>query len=126
MTDQWVPKSFIGDIVSVEYEEKPSLIKKPHAPDAFTWGGETYCVATLISAWVDYTRRGRMARNMRPEHLTSAARRGSWGVGRFYFRVLTARGRCFDLYYDRAPEEAGDRGGHWYLYRELERVTDES
>jgi hypothetical protein len=28
-------------------------------------------------------------------------------------------GRVFDIYYDRAPEAAGDRAGHWYLFREM-------
>ncbi len=60
-----------------------------------------------------------MAANMQPAHLATAARRGSWGVGRLYFRLRTDRG-VFDLYYDRAPEAAGDRAGHWYLWRQVE------
>ncbi len=53
--------------------------------------------------------------------LKKARRRGSWGVGRFYFRLETEGGRVFDLYYDRAPKDAGDRRGQWVLWRELER-----
>lgn len=60
-----------------------------------------------------------MARNMRASSARKAARRGSWGVGRFYFRVRTEEKRVFDLYYDRAPKDAGDRIGHWYIWREL-------
>ena len=60
-----------------------------------------------------------MARNMQEAHLREASRRGSWGVGRFYFRVRTENGRIFDIYYDRAPEEAADRKGHWFIWREL-------
>ncbi|NIN66282.1 MAG: hypothetical protein GTO63_16635 [Anaerolineae bacterium] len=56
---------------------------------------------------------------MQPEHLRSVRRFGSWGVGRFYFRVRVEDGRVFDLYYDRAPKDAADRQGHWYLWREL-------
>lgn len=60
-----------------------------------------------------------MAVNMRPEHAAVASRRGSWGVGRFYYRVRTDTGRVFDLYYDRAPKSADDRKGAWFLYREM-------
>jgi hypothetical protein len=56
---------------------------------------------------------------MAPAHLATATRRGSWGVGRFYFRVRTDGGGVYDLYYDRQPESAGDRAGHWYLWREV-------
>jgi hypothetical protein len=56
---------------------------------------------------------------MAPAHAATAARRGSWGVGRFYFRVRTDREEVFDLYYDREPESAGDRAGHWFLWREV-------
>ena len=93
--------------------------KKPEAPQAFDWHGTTRTVAEVISSWFDFDRKGREARNMAPAHLTTARRRGSWGVGRFYFRVRTDDGRAFDLYYDRAPESAGDRKGHWFLWREL-------
>ncbi len=60
-----------------------------------------------------------MAKNMRPEHARTAERRGSWGVGRDYYRVRTETGRLFDLYYDRAPKDARRRKGAWYLFREL-------
>jgi hypothetical protein len=60
-----------------------------------------------------------MARNMTPEHAATAERRGSWGVGRFYFRVKTEAGNIFDLYYDRSPKNVDDRKGGWYLFREL-------
>jgi len=123
MPEQWIPLHFIGDAITVEHKIPPPLLKKPDAPDSFIWKGQRFLVAEKLSAWVDYARRGRMARNMQPQHLNSALRRGSWGVGRFYFRVRTEDGRCFDLYYDRAPEEAGDRGGHWFLYRELQETT---
>jgi len=60
-----------------------------------------------------------MALNMTTEHAAVAARRGSWGVGRDYYRVRTAGGRVFDLYYDRAPKGSDDRGGGWFLFREM-------
>jgi hypothetical protein len=64
-----------------------------------------------------------MARNMRETHLRTAARRGSWGVGRDYYRVLTHTGHIFDLYYDRAPEGTNQRKRSWFLYREMSPGT---
>ncbi|MBD3349583.1 MAG: hypothetical protein GF400_10375 [Candidatus Eisenbacteria bacterium] len=114
------PIRFIAERVDVElpYESRPS--KKPAAPVAFVWRGERYAVTELLSEWRDYGRRGKMERNMRPEHAARAEQTGSWGVGRQYHRVRTDAGRIFDLYYDRAPRSATDRAGAWYLFRELE------
>jgi len=100
----------------------PLLEKKPGCPDGFTWQGETYRVAALLSEWHDYARRGRMANNMRPENTKKALRRGSVGVGRFFFRVETGDGRVFDLCYDRAVESADRRKGVWTLQQELEKT----
>jgi hypothetical protein len=69
----------------------------------------------MLETWQDFKRRGRYARNMRQEHLEVALSRGSWGVGRFHFRVLAPEGRIFQIYYDRAPDNADDRAGHWIL-----------
>jgi len=126
MTVSYLPLRFIGEDITVEYTRHPLLRKKPTAPDAFHWQNETYDVLETLSEWFDYTRRGKMARNMRAEHLERAARRGSWGVGRYYFRVRTAGGRCFDLYYDRAPMDADDRAGRWVLYREMQPADESS
>lgn len=113
------PLHFIAESITVEFAEPPTFEKKPGCPQAFTWRGQQFEVAELISEWHDYSRRGRMAGNMRPEHARTAARRGSWGVGQDYFRVRTACGRFFDLYYDRAPKSVDERKGAWFLYREL-------
>ena len=86
------PIRFIDEPISVEFDRPPTFEKRPPCPDGFTWRSETFCVVELLSEWRDYQRRGRMAVNMRPEHATLAAERGSWGVGRFYFRVRTAAG----------------------------------
>jgi hypothetical protein len=104
----------------VQFEEAPALDKMPDCPDRFVWRGQTYRVVEKLSEWHDYRRRGRMARNMSPRHLATASRRGSWGVGRDYFRVRTESGRVFDLYFDRAPRSIDERKGQWFLYRELE------
>ena len=115
------PFRFIGDEIEVAFDEPPVLEKKPGCPAAFTWRDETFRVAELISEWSDYTRRGRFARNMQPEHASVAANRGSWGVGRMYFRVRVSGKRFFELYYDRAPKDARQRKGSWFLRCELAR-----
>lgn len=113
------PLRFIGEAIQVEFDRPPALEKKPGCPDRFVWRGETYRVVEKLNEWHDYSRRGHMARNMRPEHAATAERRGSWGVGRDYFRVRTDTGGIFDLYYDRAPKTASDRKGSWFLFREM-------
>jgi len=60
-----------------------------------------------------------MARNMQPQHAAVASGRGSWGVGRDFFRVRVEGGRVFDIYYDRAPKGSEARKGAWFLYREV-------
>jgi hypothetical protein len=119
MSSAWKPRHFIGEAIAVEFDQPPLLSKKPTAPQRFIWDGEVFDIVRVESTWFDYGRRGAMARNMAPAHLKTAETRGSWGVGRTYFRVVTQGGRAFDLYYDRAPRDAGDRAGQWYLWREL-------
>jgi hypothetical protein len=119
------PLHFIGEPIEVEFDEPPLLEKKPDCPDRFTWRDETYEIAAVLNEWEDFTRRGRSARNMRPAHAAVAANRGSWGVGRTYFRVRTGGERVFDLYYDRAPKSADDRKGQWFLYREMAADDDD-
>jgi len=116
----WIPLQFIDEEVTVDFLQPPMLEKRPEAPAAFVWRGQRLRVAEVISTWFDFERTGRQARNMAPAHHEAARRRGSWGVGRYFFRVRTEDGRAFDLYFDRAPEKAGDRKGHWYLFRELQ------
>ncbi|GMR11392.1 MAG: hypothetical protein BMS9Abin28_2223 [Anaerolineae bacterium] len=115
---------FIAERVEVQFDEPPSLEKKPGCPDRFVWKEDAYQVVEKIGEWQDYNRRGRMAHNMRAEHAAIAAGRGSWGVGRFYFRVRTLSGQVFDLYYDRMPKNADDRKGAWFLYREMREIEE--
>ncbi|MGC9400436.1 MAG: DUF6504 family protein [Anaerolineae bacterium] len=113
------PKRFIAEEITVDFDKVPLLEKKPGCPDGFTWRERDYRITELLAEWHDYRRRGRMAHNMRERHARAAARRGSWGVGRDYYRVRTADGRMFELTYDRAPGDMDDRAGSWCLYREL-------
>ena len=118
MTD-FTPIHFYDHVIEPIFDVPPVLEKSPTCPQGFIWEERTYRVTEMLSEWSDFTRRGRMARNMRPSHASVAATRGSLGVGRFYFRVRTDSGQVFDLYYDRAPQDADRRKGQWFLYREL-------
>jgi len=113
------PLRFISEPIEAHFDRPPALEKRPGCPDAFTWHEARYPVVEKLSEWHDYQRRGKMAVNMRPQHAARASRRGSWGVGRDYFRVRVADGRVFELYYDRAPEDVDHRKGGWFLFREL-------
>lgn len=118
------PIHFIGQPVEVEFDRPPLLEKKPTCPSRFIWDEQTYPVVETLAEWVDYTRRGRMARNMQPQHAAVASHRGSWGVGRFFFRVRVANGQIFELYYDRAPRDADTRKGGWMLVAEYGEDSD--
>jgi len=113
------PYKFISEPIEVHFNRAPVLEKKPGSPDRFTWRGLEYTIVEVMSEWHNYQRRGRMARNMRPTHSSTAERRGSWGVGQDYYRVRTSSGRIFDLYYDRAPKDVDRRKGAWFLDREM-------
>jgi len=117
---EFQPIHFYGDPIEVRFDSPPVREKTPHCPDGFAWQGMEFRIIERLAEWTDFTRRGRMEKNMRPSHLSAAAAHGSLGVGRFYFRVRVEGGRIFDLYYDRAPKDADDRKGHWFLYREFE------
>jgi hypothetical protein len=113
------PKSrFIGQPIVVEFDKPPLFAKKPNCPDRFIWDGVTYEIVAVVGEWRDYARRGRMSDNMRPSHAAMAALRGSWGVGRYFFRVRSQDGRLFEIYYDRAPKDANSREGAWFLSKE--------
>lgn len=113
------PMRFIGEAIEAQFDRPPALDKKPGCPDAFIWRGETYRVVEKLGEWHDYGRKGRMASNMRPEHAAAAERRGSWGVGRDYFRARVESGQVFEFYYDRAPKGSKRRKGAWFLVSEL-------
>ena len=120
---QTQPLHFYDDPIQVIFKVPPTYEKKPDCPQAFTWRGETYLITEVLEEWVDYERRGRMGRNMQPAHLASARMKGSWGVGRFSFRVKVESGQFFELYYDRAPDDCDDRKGNWFLKGERKPVN---
>jgi hypothetical protein len=112
------PIHFFDEPIQVRHSASQTYEKTPTCPDGFTWREEYFSIDRLVEEWSDFTRRGKSARNMRPAHLSRASRDGSWGVGRFYFRVLVTGGRIFEIYYDRAVENCDDRKGNWFLLAE--------
>jgi hypothetical protein len=121
-----IPSKFIDEPIDVLYDIPPTYEKCPDCPSGFIWRGQTYMVTELLSEQQDHSRRGRSARNMQPAHLQMALRNGSWGVGRYCFIVRVESGQIFEIYYDRAPENAGDRKGHWILKGERAQREKES
>ena len=113
------PIKFISEPIEPIFNKPPLFEKKPLCPDGFIWDGEEFRTVNLLREWKDFTRRGRMAHNMRPVNQRKAARRGSIGVGKFHFRIEVEGGRIFDLYYDRAVLNVDDNKGTWILHQEL-------
>jgi len=117
-------KHFFSEPITVQFSSPPKHLKTPPCPDRFTWREETFDVSQCLSEGKNFSRRGRMANNMQPQHAQIASKRGSWGVGRFYFDVQTQNKRYFRFYYDRAPKDALDRTGQWVLMAELARIEE--
>ena len=111
---------FIGQEIEVRLpggESSPE--KKPPAPEAFHWQEDLFPVAELLAVWRRYGKPEVRTQGGRPPYFERSGRtQGSWGQGRVYYRVRTAGGRLFDIYYDRAPK-GQRRGGAWFLWREL-------
>ena len=112
-------KRFISEPITVSFINEPQFIKKPPCPDGFTWKNEVLSIKSCLAEWKDFSRQDRMAKNMQPQHVEIASKKGSWGVGKFYFDVQVQDGRLFRIYYDRAPKDALDRRGQWMLLAEL-------
>jgi hypothetical protein len=127
------PTHFYDHPIEPIFDTPPAREKSPDCPNGFIWEDRTYRVLEMLSSWSDFTRRGKMARNMRPAHAAVASSRGSLNVGRFYFRVRVVlssdttagqtKDQIFDIYYDRAMKNVDDRKGQWFVYRELPLVS---
>ncbi len=120
------PLHFFTEPIQAYFSQAPMLEKIPGCPDGFTWRDRSYQIIEILGEWHNYERRGRMARNMKPEHAAAAARHGSWGVGQDYYRVRVDTRQIFDIYFDRSPRDAIHRKGNWYIYRELEEQVESS
>jgi len=129
LADNYQPIHFFDNPIEPIFDTPPAREKTPDCPNGFIWEGKTYRVVEMLSSWSDFTRRGKMARNMRPAHAAVASSRGSLNVGRFYFRVRVVlsssstaehpESQVFDIYYDRAMKNIDDRKGQWFVYREM-------
>lgn len=116
---EYTPIHFLDEHIDVIFDVFPIHEKSPHCPNAFIWNEKTYQVIESLSEWSDFSRSGKMAKNMRPAHAEVASTRGSLNVGRFYFRVKVDSDQIFDIYYDRAMKGVDKRKGEWFVYREL-------
>lgn len=133
---EFIPLHFLDQPIEPIFDTPPALEKAPTCPNGFIWEGKIYRVSEMLSAWTDFKRRGKMARNMQPEHAAVASNRGSLNVGRYYFRVCVMLSsssthvrpavelrdeheQIFDIYYDRAMKNVDDRKGQWLVYREV-------
>ena len=61
-----VPIHFYDHPIQVLFDTPPAREKSPDCPNGFIWEEKTYRVLEMLSSWSDFTRRGKMARNMRP------------------------------------------------------------
>lgn len=106
---------FIDEKIEVGFTGEPPLEKTPRCPDRLYWRGSVFEVVEQLAERREFARKGRMAKNMQPQHASRASRVGSWGVGRFYFRVKVSTGKIMEIYYDRAPGNVDQRKGSWFL-----------
>lgn len=109
-------KQFVCEEIKVEFDKEFVLEKKPPCPISFIWREQNLIVEELISSWFDYERKGKKAKNMRNTHLARARVKGSWGVGRIYYKVRCEFGEIVVIYYDRSPNNVCDRKGKWILF----------
>ena len=109
-------KHFVDEQIQVELLQGTILEKKPRCPEKFFWADQCIVVKNIKSAWQDFSRKGTAAKNMKEEHALRAAKKGSWGVGRYYFEVEGDDNCIYTIYYDRAPENMKDRKGKWILF----------
>jgi hypothetical protein len=108
-------KHFICEEINVVFDKEFFLEKNPPCPSSIIWRDEEISIHDLISSWDDFGRKGKQAKNMRSTHLERASLKGSWGVGRQYFKVNDEKGRIMVVYYDRAPKNVSDKKGRWVL-----------
>ncbi len=104
---------FVGCQVAVCLPPGHYPRRDPPAPLSFTLQGQVFDVLEVLQEWWDYTNLSPAQRTYRPSYHRSSARRGSFGLGRHYFRVRTSCG-VFLIYYDRRPTPSS-RGGSWVV-----------
>ncbi len=126
MNEQALPIRFIGERIEAIYKLEQVRTKNPGCPDAIRWRSTEYTITKIINQWTDFSRKGNMQRNMSEAHHSRAEIKGSWGVGKVFFRVQVHTGQDFEIYFDRAPQNVLDRGGGWFLLQEHIEVPDKN
>jgi hypothetical protein len=124
MNEQILPIHFIGERIEVIFNQEQIRTKNPGCPDAFCWRSTEYTIIKIVKQWTDFSRKGNMQRNMSEVHHSRAEIKGSWGVGKIFFRIQVHTGQIFEIYFDRAPQNVMDRGGGWFLLQEFTSVSD--
>jgi hypothetical protein len=112
---------FVGAAIEVGHDTPPAVAKRPGPPDEIVWQDQRLRVVAVLREWHDYRPRGSTksfyVKERGSYRALAAQRRGSFGVGRDYYRLRLSSGEVFDVYYDRSPRAGqGGRGG-WYLWR---------
>ncbi len=118
MHEQSLTVHFIEEPIEVVFNQPQIKTKNPGCPDAIHWRSAEYRVVKIIKQWADFSRKGRMQKNMSEVHHLRAETRGSWGVGKIFFRVQVDSGQEFEFYYDRAPKNSTYKSGSWFLFKE--------
>ena len=118
------PISFINEKIVVHFSHPPKYQRTPISPDGFIWRDKQWVIQEVLEEWKDFERRGKSSHNMRPSNQLKAAIRGSRGVGRFYYRVLTTEDRIFRIYFDRSEWDQESKTGAWILHSEYSYVLN--
>ncbi len=118
MKEQSLSVHFIEEPIEALYDQPQIRTKNPGCPDAIRWRSSEFRIVKILKQWSDFSRKGKIRKNMRDAHRDRAEITGSWGVGRIFFRIKVDSGQEFEIYYDRAPKNISDRGGIWFLFKE--------
>ena len=95
-------RRFFGQVIEVERDDET------RAPTAFSFGGERHAVARVLTSWQDYG-------------FPNDGRRHTWRQRRHrnYYRLQTADGRRFEIYYDRGVSLDSPNYMRWYVTEEF-------
>ncbi len=113
-----IPIRFINEVIEVQHAQPLLYAKTPTPPQGFIWQEKEYGVKEVMLEWKDFERRGKSSHNMRPSSQLKAAKRGSRGIGRFHYQVLTDDDQIFHLYFDRSSWDQDTQTGEWVLQAE--------
>ncbi|MGD2250965.1 MAG: DUF6504 family protein [Candidatus Methanofastidiosia archaeon] len=110
---------FYSEPITVKFEKEPLLEKKPGPPDVFVWRGKSYTIIRVEKEWHTYNKQGKIEKfySQKGNAPELTPPKGSWGVGRDYYRVKTDTGEVFVIYYDRQPKKS--KKGQWILLKKV-------